>query len=164
MNFKFQPSWGNLANVDPQSTINFYQFRIFLRTLDELLIRGWHRIVPLKENEWKRYVEIVLNHFLELGHRREMLIIARHTKIESFTIHDDDTPTDTIIYAKGESVFQEWLRNYHIYGEWHEFYYVQSKADTIAIQFRKEIEKQLDSFMCVLDAPTNILDDYLPCG
>jgi len=51
LNYQFRPGWENLDNVDLQSTINFYQFRIFLRTLDELLIRGWHRIVPLKENE-----------------------------------------------------------------------------------------------------------------
>lgn len=88
-------------------------------------------------------MEFVLNHFLKLGHRREMLVIARNTKMESLTIYDDDAPTDTIVYTKGESAFQEWLGNYHTDGDWHDFYYEQPKADTIAIQFRKEIEMQL---------------------
>ena len=30
LNYQFRPNWENLANVDPQSTINFYQFRTSL--------------------------------------------------------------------------------------------------------------------------------------
>jgi len=119
---------------------NLYLFNQYLRTLDEILNRGWSMIdLKMKQEEVNRYLDLVSSEFLALGLLRIRLMECKAFKVDRIVFEENQSIFE--IDLKPDSAFMDWRREYRLDERWIDFYYEESRKNAkIAKHVRRELK------------------------